>query len=62
MSAAEVYATYARDTDPSELIRDSRTKLAAKLMVEAGPVQDAAYYAADQIMQVAMEKIEERGL
>ena len=62
LSAAEVYATYARDADPSELIRDSRTKLAAKLMVEAGLVQDAAYYAADQIMQVAMEKIEERGL
>lgn len=60
LSADEVYATYARDADPSELINEGRTKLASKLMVEEGLSQDAAYYAADQIMRVAVENIENR--
>jgi vacuolar-type H+-ATPase subunit I/STV1 len=58
LSAQEVYATYVRDADPSELIRDGRTKLASKLMVEEGLDEEAAYYAADQILSVAVENIE----
>lgn len=60
LSAEEVYATYARDADPSELLRDGRTKLAAKLMVEEGFDEEAAYYAADQILSVAMKNVENR--
>lgn len=58
LSAEEVYATYARGIDPSELLRDGRTKLAAKLMVEEGFDEEAAYYAADQILRVAVERTE----
>lgn len=58
LSADEVYATYARDADPSELLRDGRTKLAAKLMVEEDLSEEAAYYAADQILSVAVEYTE----
>jgi hypothetical protein len=58
LSAEEVYATYAREADPSDLLRDGRTKLAAKLMVEEGFDEEAAYYAADQILRVAVERTE----
>jgi|SRR5688572_24205062 len=58
LSAREVYATYVRDADPAELIRDGRTKLASKLMVEEGLDEEAAYYAADQILSVAVENTE----
>jgi ribosome-associated translation inhibitor RaiA len=58
LSAEEVYATYTRGIDPSELLRDGRTKLAAKLMVEEGFDEEAAYYAVDQILRVAVERTE----
>lgn len=56
LSAEEVYATYAGDDKPEELIDKGRTKIASKLMVEDGLNQQAAYIAADQILRVAQEK------
>ena len=58
LSAEEVYASYARNADPSELIADGREKLAARLMVEEGFDEEAAYFAADQILSVAVRNIE----
>lgn len=58
LSADEIYAAYARDADPSDLLRDGRTKLAAKLMVEEGFDEEAAYYTADQILSIALKKTE----
>jgi ribosome-associated translation inhibitor RaiA len=58
LSAQEVYATYMKDADPADVLSHGRTKLAAKLMVEEGLDEEAAYYAADQIMRVAVESTE----
>lgn len=58
LSAEEVYATYARDADPAELLREGREKLAARLMAEEGFDEAAAYYAADQMIRVATENLE----
>lgn len=56
LSAEEVYATYVEDDKPEELIKKGRTEIASKLMVEDGLNQEAAYFAADQILSTA-EKI-----
>lgn len=58
LSAEELYAAYARDADPAELLRDGRAKLATKLMVEEGFDEEAAYYAADEILSVALRRTE----
>jgi len=56
LTAEEVYATYASDQDPDELLRKGRTEIASKLMVKEGLKQKAAYFAADQILRVAAEE------
>lgn len=53
LSAEEVYATYAKGQKPEELLRKGRTELASTLMVKEGLNQEAAYFAADQILSVA---------
>lgn len=58
LTAQEVYATYMKGADPADVLNDGRTKLAARLMVEEGLDEEAAYYAADQIMRVAVESTE----
>lgn len=60
LSAEEVYATYASDQDPAELLRKGRTEIASKLMVEEGLKQEAAYFAADQILSFAEENTNNR--
>jgi ribosome-associated translation inhibitor RaiA len=53
LSAEEIYATYAKDWQPEEILRMDQTEIASRLMVEQGLTQDAADFAADQILLVA---------
>ncbi len=53
LSAGEIYATYAKNKKPEELLKKGRTKIAQSLMVEQGLNQEAAYLAADRILIVA---------
>jgi ribosome-associated translation inhibitor RaiA len=53
LSAEEIYATYAKDWQPEEVLRMDHTEIASRLMVERGLTQDAADFAADQILLVA---------
>jgi ribosome-associated translation inhibitor RaiA len=53
LSADEVYATYAKGWQPEDVVRMDHTEIASRLMVEQGLTQDAADFAADQILLVA---------
>lgn len=59
LSADEIYATYAKGWDPQEVLRMDHTEIASRLMVEQGLTQDAADFAADQILLVA-ERIDDQ--
>ena len=56
LSADEIYATYAKGWQPKEILRMDHTEIASRLMVEQGLPQDAADFAADQILLVAEER------
>lgn len=53
LSAEEIYATYAKGWQPEDVLRMDHTEIASRLMVEQGLTQDAADFAADQILLVA---------
>jgi ribosome-associated translation inhibitor RaiA len=53
LSAEEIYATYAKGWEPGEILEMDRTEIVSHLMVEKGLTQDAADFAADQILLVA---------
>jgi ribosome-associated translation inhibitor RaiA len=53
LSAEEIYATYVKDWEPDEILEMDRTEIVSHLMVEEGLTQDAADFAADQILRVA---------
>jgi ribosome-associated translation inhibitor RaiA len=53
LSAEEIYATYAKGWQPEDILRMDHTEIASRLMVEQGLTQDAADFAADQILLVA---------
>jgi ribosome-associated translation inhibitor RaiA len=53
LSADEIYATYAKGWQPEEVLSMDHTQIASRLMVEQGLTQDAADFAADQILLVA---------
>ena len=55
-TAEEVYAAYAEQWEPEEVLSMDRTEIASRLMVEEGLTEDAAYFAADQILRVAEER------
>src|SRR5690606_32122410 len=57
LSAEEIYASYARGWQPDEILEMDRTEMIRHLMVEEGLPQDAADFAADQIILVAERKI-----
>jgi hypothetical protein len=59
LSADEVYATYAKNQKPKDVIHKDRTEIASELMVEKGLTEEAAYFAADQILFVAQKNTEE---
>jgi ribosome-associated translation inhibitor RaiA len=53
LSAEEIYATYAKNWEPDEILEMDRTEIITHLMVEEGLTQDAADFAADQILREA---------
>ena len=53
LSADEIYATYAKGWQPEDVLQMDHTEIARRLMVEQGLTQDAADFAADQILLVA---------
>lgn len=53
LSADEIYATYAKGWDPEDVRSMDHTQIASRLMVEQGLTQDAADFAADQVLLVA---------
>jgi ribosome-associated translation inhibitor RaiA len=53
LSADEVYATYAKGWQPEDILEMDHTQIASRLMLEQGLTQDAADFAADQIILVA---------
>jgi ribosome-associated translation inhibitor RaiA len=61
LSADEVYATYAKGWQPEEILRMDHTEIASRLMVEHGLPQDAADFAADQILLVAERNNDQEG-
>jgi ribosome-associated translation inhibitor RaiA len=56
LTAREVYATFAKGAKPAELLEEGRTRIASRLMLKEGLSEEAAYFAADQIMRVAVER------
>lgn len=61
LSAEEIYATYAKGWQPEDILEMDHTEIASRLMVEQGLTQDAADFAADQIILVA-ERINDQEL
>lgn len=57
LTPGEIYDTYMENADPEEIIRAGRTEIASRLMAEHGLENDAAYYAADQILVHADDTI-----
>ncbi len=53
LSADEIYATYAKGWQPEDVLQMDHTEIASRLMAEQGLTQDAADFAADQILGVA---------
>lgn len=53
LSAEEIYATYAKGWKPDEILEMERDDIIRHLMVDHGLPQDAADFAADQIMVAA---------
>ena len=53
LSAEEIYAAYAKGWGPDEILEMDRTEIIRHLMAEEGMTQDAADFAADQILRVA---------
>jgi ribosome-associated translation inhibitor RaiA len=60
LTPEEIFATYAKGWDPEEIRAMDTTQIASRLMIEQGLTQDAADFAADQIVLVA-EEIHDRG-
>ncbi|HSL31006.1 MAG TPA: HPF/RaiA family ribosome-associated protein [Anaerolineales bacterium] len=58
LSADEIYATYAKGWQPEDVLQMDHTEIASRLMIEHGLTQDAADFAADQILLVA-ERIDD---
>jgi len=59
LSAEEIYATFAKGWQPEEIRSMDHTDIASRLIVEHGLPQDAADFAADQILLV-VERIRDQ--
>ena len=55
LTVQEIFATYADQLNPAALLDWDRATLAAELMATKGLEQEAAYYAADQILVFIQE-------
>jgi ribosome-associated translation inhibitor RaiA len=60
LSAREIFDTYVDQADMTELLDRPRTDIATELMARAGLDQEAAYYAADEILIYAQESVERK--
>jgi hypothetical protein len=60
LSAEEIYDSYAPGIEPADLLGSSRIDLATRLRVEEGLKQEEAYYAADQMLAHARQRVEAR--
>ena len=58
LTAQENYDSYARGADPADLLRQSRIEPATRLRVEEGLKQEEAYYAADEMLAYARQRVE----
>ena len=58
LSAREFYDSYAPDIDPADLLEQSRIELTTRLRVEEGLKQEEAYYAADEMLAYARQRVE----
>ncbi len=58
LNARELYDTYAKQTDPADLVNRSRIDIATELMAQEGLDEEAAYYAADEMLAFAQDSIE----
>jgi hypothetical protein len=58
LSAREIYDSYARDVKPSVLLGKSRIELATQLRVEECLKQEEAYYAADEMLAYARQRVQ----
>ena len=61
LSAEEIYATYAKNWEPDEILEMDRTEIVSHLMMKEGLTQDAADFAADQILRVAEQIVSGEG-
>ena len=61
LSAEEIYASYATSWQPDEILEMDRAEIVRHLMVAEGLAQDAADFAADQILRVAERIISGEG-
>ncbi len=60
LSAEEIYDSYASGIDPAELLGRTRIELATRVRVEEGLNEKEAYYAADQMLAYARQRVEAR--
>lgn len=58
LSAEELYDSYAQGANPADLLGQSRIDLATRLRIEEGLKQEEAYYAADQMLAYARQRVE----
>ncbi|HRW04887.1 MAG TPA: hypothetical protein P5121_07325 [Caldilineaceae bacterium] len=58
LTAQEIYATYAENGTPKEWLAQPRAQIATQLMMEEELNQGDAFYAADQILVAAEERVE----
>jgi hypothetical protein len=58
LRAEEIYDSYASGIEPADLLGSSRIDLATRLRVEEGLKQEEAYYAADQMLAYARQRVE----
>jgi hypothetical protein len=59
MSSREIYAAYVPDISPSALLDQGRDAIANRLMLHEQLPEDAAFYAADQILAYAQSAEDE---
>jgi hypothetical protein len=58
LSAREIFDAYVGQADLTRLLNRTRTDIATELMAKEGLDQEAAYYAADEILVYAQETAE----
>jgi hypothetical protein len=58
LTAEDLYDSYAQGANPADLFGQSRIDLVTPLRVEEGLKQEEAYYAVDQMLAYARQRVE----